>query len=247
MAAHTDYPLRFPYDMHHTEIFVCRASCESDGASGIRYEPFGGHPMNRAEQKQRTRLRIIDVAVRQLGEQGLSGAAVQRVMNEVGLTHGSFYAHFDSKADLVAEALRSALRTASDRLFGRVARLTAPERRKRLLDTYLSPAHRDAPGAGCPLASTSADVARSSANVRRAYEGELRNIIEHIEADFDGPADDAAHAHAVGTLALCVGGLLLARAVKDPALSDDILQSCRNFGAGPEEAQADIHHGVDRE
>lgn len=197
--------------------------------------------MNRAEQKLRTHRRIVDVAVRQLGEQGLSGAAVQRIMKEAGLTHGGFYSHFDSKADLVAEALAAALRTASERLFGRVDHLTAPERRKRLLDAYLSPAHRDAPGAGCPLASTSADVARSSACVRRAYEDELRRIIEHIEADFHELADDAAHVRAVGTLALCVGGLLLARAVDDPALSDDILQSCRQFGAGTEEAQARTH------
>ena len=190
--------------------------------------------MNRAEQKQRTHRRIVDVAVRQLGEQGLGGAAVQRIMKEAGLTHGGFYSHFDSKVDLVAEALAAALRTASERLFRRVDHLTAPERRKRLLDAYLSPAHRDAPGAGCPLASTSADVARSSACVRRAYEDELRRIIEHIEADFHELADDAAHVRAVGTLALCVGGLLLARAVDDPPLSDDILQSCRQFGAGTE-------------
>ena len=194
--------------------------------------------MNRAEQKQRTHRRIVEVAVRQLGEQGVSGAALQRIMKEAGLTHGGFYSHFDSKAGLVAEALAAALRTAGERLFGSVDHLAAPERRQRLLDVYLSPAHRDAPGAGCPLASTSADVARASAGVRRAYEDELRRIIEHIEADFDELADDAAHVRATGTLALCVGGLLLARAVDDPALSDDILQSCRQFDAGTKDASA---------
>ena len=202
--------------------------------------------MNRAEQKQQTHRRIVDVAVRQFGEQGLGGAALQRIMKEAGLTHGGFYSHFDSKADLVAEALAAALRTASERLFGRVDHLSAPERRKRLLDTYLSPAHRDAPGAGCPLASTSADVARSSACVRRAYEDELRRIIEHIRADFHELADDAAHVRAVGTMALCVGGLLLARAVEDPALSDDILQSCRQFGAGPETTDTHLHRKDNR-
>jgi TetR/AcrR family transcriptional repressor of nem operon len=211
------------------------------GIMRIRSQPWDPprsvreHAMNRAEQKQQTHRRIVEVAVRQLGEHGLSGAAVQRIMKEAGLTHGGFYSHFDSKAGLVAEALSAALRTAAERLFGRVDHLTAPERRKRLLDAYLSPAHRDAPGAGCPLASTSADVARSSACVRRAYEDELCRIIEHIEADFQELAGDAAHMRATGTLALCVGGLLLARAVDDPNLSDDILQSCRQFGAGTEE------------
>jgi len=194
--------------------------------------------MNRAEQKQRTHQRIVDVAIRQLGEQGLSGAAVQRVMKEAGLTHGGFYSHFDSKADLVAEALAAALRAASERLFASVDELTEAERLRRLLAAYLSRAHRDAPGEGCPLASTSADVARSSAPVRRAYAGELCRIIERIEADFGELADDTAHERAVGTLALCVGGLLLARAVDDPALSDDILKSCRQFGGGMEATKA---------
>jgi TetR/AcrR family transcriptional repressor of nem operon len=194
--------------------------------------------MNRAEQKQLTHQRIVEVAVRQLGEQGLSGAALQRIMKEAGLTHGGFYSHFDSKDGLVAEALAAALRIAGERLFGSVDHLGAPERLERLLDVYLSPAHRDAPGAGCPLASTSADVARSSTGVRRAYEDELRRLIEHIEADLDELAGDAAHVRALGTLALCVGGLLLSRAVDDPALSDDILQSCRQFGAGTEATRA---------
>lgn len=202
--------------------------------------------MNRAEQKQQTHRRIVDVAVRRLGEQGLGGAAVQRIMKEAGLTHGGFYGHFDSKAGLVAEALAAALRTASERLFGSVDHLAAPERHERLLEAYLSPAHRDAPGAGCPLASTSADVARSSACVRRAYQDELSRIIERIEAGFHEMADDAAHVRAVGTLALCVGGLLLARAVDDPALSDDILRSCRRFGAGAERAQARMRRAVEK-
>jgi TetR/AcrR family transcriptional repressor of nem operon len=89
-------------------------------------------------------------------------------------------------------------------------------------------------------------VARSSVGVRRAYQDELRRIIEHIEAEFDEAADDAAHARAVGTLALCVGGLLLARAVEDPALSDDILQACRQFGAATEETQTERHPKLSR-
>ena len=100
-----------------------------------------------------------------------------------------------------------------------------------MLDFYLRRAHRDNPGAGCPLPSTSADVARAAPVVRRAYESELRKIIESLERHLVDPEDDEAHERAVGALALCVGGLLLARAVDDGALSDDILRACRQFGA----------------
>jgi TetR/AcrR family transcriptional repressor of nem operon len=100
-----------------------------------------------------------------------------------------------------------------------------------MLDAYLNRAHRDNPGAGCPLPSTSADVARAAPVVRRAYATELRKIIESLERHLVDPEDDEAHERAVGAMALCVGGLLLARAVDDDALSDDILRACRRFGA----------------
>jgi TetR/AcrR family transcriptional repressor of nem operon len=80
------------------------------------------------------------------------------------------------------------------------------------------------------LPSTSADVARAAPVVRRAYAAELRKIIESLERHLVDSEDDEAHERAVGALALCVGGLLLARAVDDTTLSDDILRACRQFG-----------------
>ncbi len=186
----------------------------------------------RAKQKEQTRRRIVDAAARQFREEGLTGAGVQRIMEEVGLTHGGFYSHFDSKTELSAEAVALAMAQAHEQLLEAAEGLRGPDRARRMLFSYLSRAHRDAPGAGCPLPPTSADVARSAAPVRRAYGAELRKMIESVEG-YLGEADaDGAHERAVGTLALCVGGLLLARAVEDPALSDDILASCRQFGVG---------------
>ena len=69
-------------------------------------------------------------------------------------------------------------------------------------------------------------------SVRRAYETELRKIIESLERHLVDPEDNEAHERAVGALALSVGGLPLARAVDDDTLSDDILTACRQFGAG---------------
>jgi TetR/AcrR family transcriptional repressor of nem operon len=187
--------------------------------------------MTRAEQKERTHRRIVDQAARQFREGGLSGAAVQGIMAAAGLTHGGFYSHFDSKAELMAEAIAAALADARERWLASVDGPPGPKRLKTFLSRYLSRAHRDAPGAGCPLSSISADVARAPAVVRRAYGDELRKMIESMETGLDHAEGDDADARAVGTLALCVGGLLLARAVDDRALSDDILQACRRFGA----------------
>ena len=190
--------------------------------------------MIRAEQKEKAHRRIVAAAARQLREDGLAGAGVQRIMQEAGLTHGGFYSHFDSKEELIAEAMKAALAKGRKRLLAG-AGAPGPERRRHMLRRYLSRAHRDAPGAGCPLPSTSADVARAPASVRSAYDRELREIIASFEAEFPDLEAKDAHAHAVGTLALCVGSLLLARAGLDRALSDDILYSCRQYVAESEE------------
>jgi TetR/AcrR family transcriptional repressor of nem operon len=69
-------------------------------------------PSKRTEQKEQTHQRIVTAAARQFREEGLGGAGVQRIMEEAGLTHGGFYTHFDSKADLTAEAVALAMKTA---------------------------------------------------------------------------------------------------------------------------------------
>ena len=188
-------------------------------------------PSTRAEQKEQTHQRIVAAAARQFREEGLGGAGVQRIMEEAGLTHGGFYTHFDSKADLTAEAVALAMKTAREGWLEGAELLRGPEGTRRLLGAYLNRAHRDNPGAGCPLPSTSADVARATPAVRRAYATELRKIIESLERHLVDPEGDEAHERAVGAMALCVGGLLLARAVDDDALSDDIMRACRQFGA----------------
>jgi TetR/AcrR family transcriptional repressor of nem operon len=187
--------------------------------------------VKRVEQKKQTHRRIVEVAARRFREAGLTGVSVQQIMEEAGLTHGGFYSHFGSKADLAAEAIAAAMATASEQWLEGLDEPPGPERCRRLLFRYLSRAHRDAPGASCPLPATSADVARAPACVRHAYADGLRDVIARIEAELDGDEATATHERAVGTLALCIGGLLLARAVDDPALSDDILKSCRSFGA----------------
>jgi TetR/AcrR family transcriptional repressor of nem operon len=189
-------------------------------------------PSRRAEQKEQTHQRIVAAAARRFREQGLGGAGIQRIMEEAGLTHGGFYTHFGSKADLAAEAVALAMKTAREGWLEGAEFLHGPGGTGRMLEVYLNRAHRDNPGAGCPLPSTSADVARAAPAVRRAYATELRRIIESLERRLEDPEDEEAHQRAVGAMALCVGGLLLARAVDDDALSDDIMRACREFGAG---------------
>jgi TetR/AcrR family transcriptional repressor of nem operon len=147
-------------------------------------------PSKRTEQKEQTHQRIVAAAARQFREEGLGGAGVQQIMQEAGLTHGGFYTHFDSKSDLTAEAVALALKTAHEGWLEGAEFLHGPGGTRRMLDAYLNRAHRDNPGAGCPLPSTSADVARAAPAVRRAYATGLRKMIESLERHLVDPEDD---------------------------------------------------------
>jgi len=184
--------------------------------------------MQRAGQKERTHQRIVDKASRLFREHGLSGAGVQRIMKAIGLTHGGFYSHFNSKTALIVEAINAAMAAKRAEWLTGIDDLPADQRLPRLVARYLSRAHRDAPGLGCPLPATAAEVARAPEAVRRAYETALLESIAVMQAD---PGDEHAREQAIAAVALCVGGLLLARAVADQELSDEILISCRRFAS----------------
>jgi TetR/AcrR family transcriptional regulator, transcriptional repressor for nem operon len=53
--------------------------------------------------------RILKVATKNMRRHGIAGAGMTGIMAEAGLTNGGFYAHFDSKSDLVREGLERAL------------------------------------------------------------------------------------------------------------------------------------------
>jgi TetR/AcrR family transcriptional repressor of nem operon len=190
-----------------------------------------GDAMNRKQQKEETRQRILGTAVRRLRELGLEGAGVNAVMKESGLTHGGFYAHFDSKDDLAARAMAEATREQRQRWITGIEETPRGQRVARLLARYLSPVHRDSVD-GCPVPSVAAGVAHASDEVREAFEQELLGTVDALEEllDDEGAAD--ARQKAIGTMALCIGGMVMARAVPDTQLSDEILLAARNFAGG---------------
>src|ERR1700709_1292161 len=97
------------------------------------------------EHKQETHARIVKKASVRLREKGAHGIGVADLMKDAGLTHGGFYAHFDSRAPLVIEAFPHAMARGTDR--GRkLAEQTSPDKRlATIVDSYLSTVHRDDP------------------------------------------------------------------------------------------------------
>src|SRR5690349_22842580 len=100
-----------------------------------------------SSHKSETRRRIIESAGRRLKRDGIDGSGIATLMADAGLTNGAFYAHFDSKADLVAKVLEDQLGRQATQ-FSQLP--DGPAGLEAFVGEYLSPRHRDHPGTGCP-------------------------------------------------------------------------------------------------
>ncbi len=188
-----------------------------------------------ADHKERTHARIVETASRLFKQGGYGGVGVDSVMKAAGLTPGGFYAHFPSKEVLLAETLPLALGRMRHWLLRGLEGERGLSWLRQVVRRYLSRTHRDAVAEGCPMPALTPDVARAGAVAQETFETHLRDIVEEFAArmpsTFGSPRD-----RALATIALLVGGVMLARAVKDRKLSGQILRACRVL-AIPEEAQ----------
>src|SRR5215831_13993866 len=120
------------------------------------------------DHKRRTRRKIVAAAATAFREGGISGVRVEDVMARAGLTHGGFYAHFDSKDDLLRAALQHASEQTVEMLSKPIADVRGEDRLRTVIDAYLSPAHAAHPEAGCPLASLGPEVARAGGRTQQS-------------------------------------------------------------------------------
>jgi TetR/AcrR family transcriptional repressor of nem operon len=178
------------------------------------------------DHKARTRERILDAAATVFRRDGFAGAGVDAVMREAGLTAGGFYAHFPSKDALFAEAVVHALRKSTIYTGPHLEGLSGADWVMAAVGRYLSPQHRDRTESGCPLPPLLSEVARGTPEAKAGFEGELKQAAGLIGGHMAEPGDDA-----FAVLALMVGGMVLARGVAAPALSDRILAACRGAAA----------------
>ncbi|MBB3773873.1 TetR/AcrR family transcriptional repressor of nem operon [Angulomicrobium tetraedrale] len=169
------------------------------------------------EQMAENRRRILDAASALFRDRGFDAVSVAEVMKAAGLTHGGFYGHFGSKDDLVAQTLAHVLAVPP----GGNTEIRA------YLEAYLSPRHRDNPAAGCPTAGLAAAIRHQSPMAREAMTEGLRSQIARLEMALPLADPAGRRQAAIGSWAAMVGAVVLARAIDDPALSDEILEQTR--------------------
>jgi TetR/AcrR family transcriptional repressor of nem operon len=179
------------------------------------------------EHKLETHERIVKRASVRLREKGAHGIGVADLMKDAGLTHGGFYAHFDSREALVIEAFAYAMDRSTER-WRKLGEQTPPDKRlAAIVDSYLTTTHRDDPGHGCAVPTLGAEIARESPKTRKAFAAKLEQMVDMIAEQIPALPRKAARKQAEATLATMMGTLVLARIAGSGEFSDEILAAGR--------------------
>jgi TetR/AcrR family transcriptional regulator, transcriptional repressor for nem operon len=181
------------------------------------------------QHKDETHHRLLKKAAEEFRRNGVQGTGIAPLMGQLGLTHGGFYAHFDSKSELIAQATGPMF---EDDLAGRMfaAAEAAPKGKevRTVVNYYLSPQHRDSPE-GCPLAGLAGEMARQPKSVRNAYISAMDHRLKRIAALLPGEDEKSRFDRARLLMAGMAGTMMIARAMTDRDASDRFLEQARAF------------------
>jgi len=177
------------------------------------------------QHKSNTHRKIVNTASELFRAQGIGGVGVTDLMQQAGLTHGGFYAHFSSKEQLAAEACRTAFEESAQRL-KQVLEETEPGRKfATTVERYLTTGHRDRSSKGCMIAALASEVAHHPGPVKDAMTVGIKGWIEGIAKMV---SQDGLNIDAYSAVATMVGAMVLARAAADPRLSERLLTHARD-------------------
>jgi TetR/AcrR family transcriptional repressor of nem operon len=171
----------------------------------------------------KTRQRIVEVASEAIRSRGIEATGVAEIMAAAGLSHGGFYRHFDSKEQLVTEAIALSRRDYFAQTL--TAAEQGPEALMKHLQEYVAPAHRDDIGSGCPLAANGSELVRSDSTTRHNATEALRVWFEKTAPYMRSQDDQGKSDLAISVVTNMIGALTMSRMVDDPVLSDQILES----------------------
>ena len=180
------------------------------------------------QEKAASHERIVATASAHLRESGLEALRVDQVMSEAGLTHGGFYRHFNSRDELINEALGHALNNGSA-VAQSAAQTLGENALKAIIVGYLSPSHRDSPSTGCAVAALAEDMSRAKVEPRELYQEQVKRYLELFEALASRIEKEKVNSKlSVLTLSALVGAVNISRATSDEELSLRILNETRD-------------------
>jgi TetR/AcrR family transcriptional repressor of nem operon len=198
------------------KIIFWRYDCHLVEDKAMPYSP---------KHKRDTREKILESARRLFNRDGYSGASIDEIMIDAGLTHGGFYRHFSGKDELYAAAVRQFLCKKAPAPWQKQRKATAVTKShaQRVVDAYFSRQHFEDHDGCCPLLGTASDVERRGEIVKVAYQEVVEQLVKVFEDHLK--EEPRPHERALALVALCVGGMVLARNVCDPDLADNFRRS----------------------
>jgi TetR/AcrR family transcriptional repressor of nem operon len=173
----------------------------------------------------KTRQRIVEVAAEAIRNRGIEATGVAEIMAAAGLTHGGFYRHFDSKEDLVREAIASCRKDFVAGTF--TAAEQGADAMVKHLQEYVTPTHRDDIGTSCPLAANGSEIVRADVETRHLATEGFRSILEKAAPFMRAQPDQSQMEMAISLMTNMIGALTMSRMVDDPELSEQILKVTR--------------------
>jgi AcrR family transcriptional regulator len=170
---------------------------------------------------------IVDSARKLFNRHGFESVSIQQIMAGVGLTHGGFYSYFQSKSDLYAEVLTCFFTDPNWKSCweGVKVDLSSGDVGPQVVRAYLSRQHFDNVEDSCPMVALPTDVARSGKSARSAFETVFRSMVSVLERSLTQNGRPR-RATAQGIASLCIGGMVVARALVDPALASELRDAC---------------------
>jgi len=207
-------------------------------APGPCFEGWAGMA-NQLHHREQVRQKIIQSALQLFNRHGFTAASIDEIMAGAGMTRGGFYSYFQSKSELYAEAISCFV---NEKQEGIARTERAPDRAVRLLRDYLSRQHFENAEASCPLIGLPNDVSRNDQSVREAQEAALRMMIDTFEqgitsaamgmnsapgqtANAPSPNSPSPRQMALALTSLCLGGMVLARAIENRRLADELREA----------------------
>ena len=177
-------------------------------------------PNIRNAAKEAAHERIVAAAARAIRRSGYEGTGVANIMKEAGLTHGAFYAHFESREAMLVEAVDRAFAESNAVAQSVTAAVPASQSLYAVIQAYLSKAHMESIETGCPVSALGSEMPRQSQAVRRVSTRKIQEMVEHVTQQIPNSGQHSTHERALVIVATMVGALMLARAVDDPFLAD---------------------------
>lgn len=185
------------------------------------------------QHKKQTRKRIVESARILFNRHGFHGVTIDMIMEDAGLTRGGFYNHFKNKEALHSEAVASFL-------MGRGAvwrddagldtKNSGPENAQAMIDGYLSRAHLKDLDGQCPMIALPSDVGRANTEVGASYQMLFEAMVQVFETGIKGN-QGAKRTKALAVAAMCVGGMVVARTLPDPALAEELRGAAQKTAA----------------